>query len=315
MTFLQHRFPKIYQSDFSPASYPENPDLEWNPPGHGDIYISLYASGLLERLLERGFRYALISNSDNLGASLDTSLLGYFAEKDLPFMMEVAQRLPSDAKGGHLAKHKAGGFVLREAAQCAPDEKSAFQNINEYRYFNTNNIWINLVHLQKIIERDGIVKLPMILNPKPLNPRNGDSPKVFQVETAMGSAISLFQRAEAVIVPRARFFPVKTCNDLLALRSDRFLLGKDARLKLNPQAQTGSIQVRLDPTYYKMIDDFSRRFPKGAPSLIHCESLTVTGDVVFEDNISIAGQVAITNTRNTPVVIPRGTVIEKDLTY
>ncbi len=99
LTFLQHKFPKILQQGFAPAVCPENPDLEWNPPGHGDIYTALLTSGMLRQLLDDDIRYAFISNSDNLGASMDASLLGYFSEKELPFMMEVAERTPADLKG------------------------------------------------------------------------------------------------------------------------------------------------------------------------------------------------------------------------
>ena len=38
----------------------------------------------------------------------------------------------------------------------------------------------------------------------------------------MGSAIECFDDAGAVVVPRSRFSPVKTCNDLFALRSDAY---------------------------------------------------------------------------------------------
>lgn len=315
MLFLQHKYPKILQSDLSPAVCHEQPELEWNPPGHGDIYISLHTSGLLGKMLEQGFRYALISNSDNLGASLDLSLLGYFSEKNLPFMMEVARRLPSDSKGGHLARCRAGGLILREAAQCHPEDNKAFQDIDRYRYFNTNNIWINLQQLQALIEREGMVKLPLILNPKTLDPRNENSPAVYQVETAMGAAISLFEGASAVIVPRSRFCPVKTTVDLLALRSDRFLLGEGARLQPNPRRETDTVHLQLDPEFYRNIDEFSRRFPDGAPSLLGCESLTVSGDVTFESNVTINGSVTITNTRKIPAVIPEGSLIEKNISF
>jgi UTP--glucose-1-phosphate uridylyltransferase len=315
MIFLQHKFPKILQSNLFPADCSDAPHLEWNPPGHGDIYIALHTSGILKQLLDQGIRFALISNSDNLGASLDMSLLGYFAEENRPFMMEVARRLPSDAKGGHLARYRSGQLVLRESAQCPPEQISMFRNIDQYHYFNTNNIWINLMHLQELIDKEGMIKLPMILNPKAFDPRDEGSPPVFQLETAMGAAISLFDGATAVCVPRTRFFPVKTCNDLLALRSDRFILLKNGYLMPNPLAQTDTIQVELDPAFYKNIDDFNKRFSHGIPSLLECEALTVVGDVYFEPNVTIKGTVAITNSRNTAAVIAEGSVIKEDLLF
>ncbi|MBE9544631.1 MAG: UTP--glucose-1-phosphate uridylyltransferase, partial [Proteobacteria bacterium] len=210
ITFVQHKFPKILQQDFSPATWPPKPVLEWNPPGHGDVYTALLTSGMLQSLLNDGIHYAFISNCDNLGARLDESLLGYFAHHQFPFMMEVAEKTPADIKGGHLARHKNGRLILREAAQCPADELDAFQDIQHYRFFNTNNVWINLKALKKLFDQQKMIHLPLILNPKTLDPRDGNSPPVYQIESAMGAAISLFDGATAVNVPRTRFYPVKT---------------------------------------------------------------------------------------------------------
>ena len=90
--------------------------MEWNPPGHGDIYIALETSGILEKLLQADYRYAFISNIDNLGATLDTEILAYIESHSLPFLLEVTKRTEMDRKGGHLARHKNGHLVLREAA-------------------------------------------------------------------------------------------------------------------------------------------------------------------------------------------------------
>ena len=48
----------------------------------------------------------------------------------------------------------------------------------------------------------------------------------------MGSAIECFDDSGAVVVPRDRFAPVKTCNDLFALRSDAFKARPDASVLL-----------------------------------------------------------------------------------
>ena len=116
LLFLQNKFPKIDQENLAPATWPKNSDLEWNPPGHGDIYSAIYTSGMLKSFLKKGIEHAFFSNSDNLGATMDESLLGYFAENRFPFMMEVAPRTPSDVKGGHIARHRNGRLILRESA-------------------------------------------------------------------------------------------------------------------------------------------------------------------------------------------------------
>jgi len=315
--FLQHKFPKILQGELRPVDWAQNRELEWNPPGHGDVYAALHASGMLQTLLDDGVRYGFICNSDNLGAGIDEALLGYFAEKHLPFMMEVAEKTPADIKGGHLARHRNGRLILREAAQCPKHEIAAFQDIQRYRFFNTNNIWINLEFLRDLIARRRIIELPMIVNPKTVDPRDAQSPRVYQIETAMGSGISLFEGAAAVNVPRSRFLPVKTCNDLLAVRSDCFVYSESEGLKLNPAREaagrTEAIKIKLDSKYYGKFDLLEERFKEGEPSLVECDGLTINGDVRFEKGVVIRGAVAITNSGAAPAVIKAGTVIERDL--
>lgn len=313
--FLQHKYPKILKDGFGVPRWPANPELEWNPPGHGDIYTALHTSGLLDQLVHDGMEYALIANADNLGATLDRSLLGYFVGQRFPIMMEVARRTPSDMKGGHLARHKDGRLLLREIAQCPEDERKAFQDIEHYRFFNTNSIWINLIALNELIRRNPVIHLPIILNPKTLDPRDKSSPEVYQIETAMGSAISLFKDAAAVKVPIERFSPVKKTPDLLALRSDCYAFGADGRLTPNSRRRKERVQIQLDADFYGKIDDFEKRFVKGVPSLIDCESLAVEGDVYFEADVRIQGRVRIRNTKDNFVTIPAGTVIDTDLTF
>ena len=310
--FIQNKFPKVLVSNLQPVQWPANPELEWNPPGHGDIYAAIYSSGLLKKLLDSGIEYGFIANSDNLGATLDETLLGFFAAHDHSFMMEVAERTPADVKGGHLARYKNGTLVLREIAQCPKNEIAAFQDIQRYRYFNTNNLWINLKYLKALFDTKGSLFLPMIVNPKTVNPRKKDSPKVYQIETAMGAAISMFQGSTAVRVSENRFLPVKKCRDLLAIRSDCYLLAEKSRLIINPKRKTPPPKITLDPVYFGHIDDFNHRL-QWPPSLIDCVSLKVEGNVFFQQNVTITGQVKITNPGDSPVTIPSGSRIHQDL--
>jgi UTP--glucose-1-phosphate uridylyltransferase len=172
---------------------------------------------------------------------------------------------------------------------------------------------VNLKVLYDLIKKEGMVRLPMILNSKTLDPRDTASPPVYQIETAMGAAISLFEGATAVKVGKNRFLPVKTCNDLLVIRSDRYLLTKNAMLIPNPDVQTDVITVKLDPKFYGKIDQFDLRFPQGIPSLVGCESLTIEGDVRFDGDVSIKGNVVIKNRKTEPAVVKEGTVIDNDL--
>jgi UTP--glucose-1-phosphate uridylyltransferase len=202
---------------------------------------------------------------------------------------------------------------LRESAQCPEDEMDAFEDIKRYRFFNTNNIWINLKSLKNLIKKHSTINLPIIKNEKTLDPRNENSPKVFQIETAMGAAISLFEGAAAIRVPASRFFPVKKCNELLAIRSDRFVFSEKDNLILDPKIGSRPITITLDSKYYGKIDGFDERFSEGIPSLIDCDSLTIDGDVRFEKNVTIKGRVVIKNTGESQAVIKQGSVIDKDV--
>ena len=310
--FIQNKFPKVLVSDLQPVQWPDNPELEWNPPGHGDIYTALHSSGLLKNLLDSGIKYGFIANSDNLGATLDEALLGFFATRGHSLMMEVAKRTPSDLKGGHLARYKNGPLVLREIAQCPNNEIAAFQDILRYRYFNTNNLWINLKYLKTLFDTNGHLYLPIIINPKTVDPKKTGSPEVYQIETAMGSAISLFEGSTAVRVSEDRFLPVKKCQDLLSIRSDCYLLTKNNRLVLNPKRKMPPPKITLDPAYFSHLDDFNHRL-QWSPSLVDCVSLNIVGNIYFQKNVTITGKVTITNPGDSPVTIPSGSKIHQDL--
>jgi UTP--glucose-1-phosphate uridylyltransferase len=314
LLFVQNKYPKVLQDDLAPARWPRNPAQEWNPPGHGDLYTALHSSGMLARLLNEGIRYAFIANSDNLGAAMTPALLGYFAAEGFPFMMEVAQKTPSDVKGGHLARLHNGRLTLRESAQCPQEELDAFRDIERYRFFNTNNIWVDLEAVAAIFRNERIFGLPLIVNPKTLDPRDGSSPAVYQIETAMGSAISLFAGATAVEVSRSRFLPVKMCADLMVLRSDRFQIDDEGEVIANPRCTGETISITLDSRYYRRIEDFDARFSRGVPSLVDCRALRVEGDIYFESNVQVRGNATVVNRGHTPAAIAAGTVIDGDLT-
>jgi UTP--glucose-1-phosphate uridylyltransferase len=296
LDFLQGRVPKLLEDGHEPVTWPADPALEWSPPGHGDVYTSLAGSGLLDQLLERGYRYVFISNSDNLGAVLDPRILDWFASEGLPFLSESTDRTEGDRKGGHLARRRAdGGLVLRETAQTPDVDREAFENVSRHRYFNSNNIWVDLGALQRTLsERGGVLGLPMIVNRKTVDPNDPSSPPVVQLETAMGAAIGVFEGAGALRVPRSRFTPVKTTSDLLVVRSDAYRLGEDWTVST---ARDQPPVVSLDPQYYKLMDDFEPRFPSGPPSLVECDRLTVEGDVTFGRDVTVRGAVKVQGPR------------------
>lgn len=311
-SFLQHAEPKIRCADLAPAQWPAEPELAWCPPGHGDIYTALVTRGMLEAMLAGGYRYAFVANADNLGAVLDPLLLGHVVVNRLPFMMEVARRTPADRKGGHLAQHRENGrLLLRESAQCPAADQESFQDISRHRYFNTNNLWIDLQGLQETLEsRENKLALPMIRNEKTVDPRDPASTPVYQLETAMGAAIEVFPGASAVCVPRERFAPVKHTSDLLVVRSDAYHLRPDFRLELDARRKGTLPGVSLDPRYYKFVSGLDLRFAEGAPSLAECDQLEVQGDIHFGADVTCRGHVTLHNKRAEPLEIASGTVLD-----
>lgn len=305
--FLQHRVPKLRCEDLAPVEWPRDPEKEWCPPGHGDIYPALLAGGMLEQLLAVGYELAFVSNADNLGAVLEPAILGYLAAEGIPFLMEVALRSEADRKGGHLARSPEGRLILRESAQCPPEEQARFQDIERYRFFNTNNLWIHLPTLARILAAgDGLLDLPLIRNRKTVDPADPDSPPVYQLETAMGSAIGLIEGARALCVPRTRFRPVKKTGDLLGLWSDAYRLSPDYVLDLVPERAGRAPLVDLDEAYFGRLSDLEARFPQGAPSLRGCDRLELRGDVRFGRKVVCVGTVRIANAGEAPLAIPDG---------
>jgi UDP-N-acetylglucosamine pyrophosphorylase len=245
-------------------------------------------------MLAKGLKYVFVSNSDNLGATMDLKLLTYFADSGAPFMMEVAARTDADKKGGHLATMKVGGgLTLRESAQCPKDDEAAFQDTSKYTYFNTNNLWIDLDKLKAAFDKnDGALPLPVMVNDKTVDPRDKKSTKVIQLETAMGAAISSFEGAIAILIPRTRFAPVKKCDDLIALRSDAYVLTSDFRIELAAERAGVPPMIKLDDRY-KFVDAMDTMIPNGVPSLVGCKSLKITGPIEFEKGVIIKGDVTI----------------------
>jgi hypothetical protein len=280
------------------------------------LYAALEGSGCLDQLLKDGFKYMFVSNSDNLGASLDLSILTYFANADAPFMMECCERTSNDKKGGHLAvRNSDQQLVLRESAMCPSADEDAFQDISKHRYFNTNNLWIRLDKLKEIIDANGgFIPLPMILNNKTVDPKDDSSQKVVQLETAMGAAIECFKGATAIVVPRTRFAPVKKCDDLLLLRSDAYLL-VDNKPVLNPDCGGSAPSMSLDSKKYKLVGALEEATAGGIPSLVKCKKLKVSGLVRMSRKTKFVGDVEIVNNSGEAKMVPAGVVTGKiDLT-
>jgi UTP--glucose-1-phosphate uridylyltransferase len=305
--FLQNQEPKLRADDLTPISWPADPSLEWCPPGHGDLYTALTTSGMLDRLLSLGYRYASVSNSDNLGAAPNATIAGWFATTGAPYAAEICRRTAADRKGGHLAIRKSDRrLILRDTAQTPKEEMHYFTDEFRHPFFHTNNLWFDLEALARTLrERRSVLGLPLIKNEKTVDPADPPSPKVIQIETAMGAAIEVFDGATAIGVGRDRFLPVKTTSDLLVLRSDAYDLEADGWLT---KVAARTPVVDLENRYYKIITDFDHRFPAGAPSLKEARYLGVKGDWTFEAGVRVIGEVTLED-RGAPQIIAAGSTL------
>lgn len=305
--FLQNQEPKLRADDLTPVEWSADPSLEWCPPGHGDLYTAFATSGVLDRLLSLGYRYASVSNSDNLGAAPNARIAGWFAASGAPYAAEICRRTAADRKGGHLAIRKSDRqLILRDTAQTPKEEMHFFTDEFRHPFFHCNNLWFDLQVLDRTLrERKGVLGLPLIKNEKTVDPGDRSSPKVIQIETAMGAAVEVFEGATAIGVGRDRFLPVKTTSDLLVLRSDAYDL--EANGQLTAVADPAPV-VDLDDSYYKLIADFDQRFPAGVPSLKEARAFAISGDWSFEADVRVVGEVTLDD-QGTPQIVAAGSTL------
>src|SRR5699024_8793423 len=181
--------------------------------------------------------------------------------------------------------------ILRDTAQTPAEEMDYFTDEHRHPFFHTNNLWWDLEQLDAILkERDGVMGLPLIRNEKTVDPSDKSSTPVYQIESAMGAAIEVFDGATAIVVGRDRFLPVKATSDLFLIRSDAYAL--DERNALVQQVQSVP-SVSLESGSYKLIQDFELRFPQGVPSLKEATSLDVQGDWTFGADVSVIGDAVL----------------------
>ena len=309
LDFVQNKEPKLRVDDLGPVEWPQDPSLEWCPPGHGDVYVALQTTGLLDTLRAQGYRYAFLSNADNLGATCDGAVPAWMAAEGIPYVTEVCPRTRNDRKGGHLAVRRSDGrLVLRDSAMVAPGEDHYFQDTDRHQWFHANNLWVDLEALaDRLAERHGNLGLPIIVNRKTVDPTRPDSTPVIQVESAMGAAVEVFDGSRALAVDRSRFRPVKTTNELLLIRSDLYRLTEDSLVESTIEHDEPFIDLSKP---YALVGDFDRRFPHGVPSIRGCSSLRVEADATFGAEVVCTGDVRVTGGVRS---IPDGAHLEGDV--
>ncbi|KAF5737709.1 hypothetical protein HS088_TW13G00598 [Tripterygium wilfordii] len=305
-TFNQSQYPRLVVDGFLPLPSKGNTGKDgWYPPGHGDVFPALKNSGKLDALISQGKEYVFVANSDNLGAVVDLKILHHLIQNKNGYCMEVTPKTLADVKGGTLISYE-GKVQLLEIAQVPDEHVNEFKSIEKFKIFNTNNLWVNLKEIKRLVEADAL-KMEIIPNPKEV-----DGIKVLQLETAAGAAIRFFDHAIGTNVPRSRFLPVKATSDLLLVQSDLYTLVDGFVLRNEARTNPANPSIELGPEF-KKVGNFLSRF-KSIPSIIELNGLKVTGDVWFGAGIVLKGKVSISAKPGVKLEIPDGAVLEnKDI--
>ncbi|XP_054815270.1 UTP--glucose-1-phosphate uridylyltransferase-like isoform X2 [Prosopis cineraria] len=261
------------------------------PFENGGAFLSLAESGTLDLLLTQGKEYILVINSDNVATVIDPSILNYLLNNKIDCCIEVTQGHSSDFHS------QLRNFKLQEIARN-PDK----QMKDQFKLIDTTNMWVNLRAIKRLVDTDKLK-----YNNQSVSKENDIDQSLLQ-KTAAGSTIQFFERAIGVSVPESRYLPLNTTTDLLLIQSDLYT-SKEGVLTRNPnRADPIDPEIHLGPEFEK-VGDFQSRF-KSIPSIVGLDSLTVTGDVWFGDNITLKGVVTIAAKPGMKLEIPEGVVIE-----
>jgi UTP--glucose-1-phosphate uridylyltransferase len=302
-TFQQSRYPRIIKESLEPmcVTHEGYAHQDWYPPGHGDVFEAIYNSGLVDTLLAQGKEYLFVSNVDNLGATVDVNILNHMDTNDVEYCMELTDKTRADIKGGTIISYD-GKVSLLEVAQVPSKYVEEFKSVTKFRVFNTNNCWISLRAVQRIMSSGGLA-LDIIPNIK-----EAGGHKVIQLETAIGAAIGYFNNSCGVNVPRRRFLPVKSTSDLMLIQSNLYAL-KSGSLVQNPLRQFNSTPVIKLGSEFKKVNNYLSRFGS-MPDVLDLDHLTVSGDVTFGRGVVLRGTVIIVAQQNQSIAIPDGSVLE-----
>ncbi|XP_031829847.1 UDP-glucose pyrophosphorylase isoform X1 [Nomia melanderi] len=312
-TFNQSCYPRINRDSLLPIAKHTDiaEDIEaWYPPGHGDFYESFRNSGLLKKFLKEGREYCFISNIDNLGATVDFKILKSLLDKretsPLEFVMEVTDKTRADVKGGTLIKYE-DKLRLLEIAQVPKDHVDDFKSVKTFKFFNTNNLWIKLSAIERLVESNSL-NMEIIVNNKTFS--NGLN--IIQLETAVGAAMKSFDGSIGINVPRSRFLPVKKTSDLMLVMSNLYTL-RNGSLVMSPQRMFPTTPlIKLGGNHFSKVKEFLTRFPT-IPDLLELDHLTVSGDVTFGKGVTLKGTVIIIANHGERIDLPSGTILENKI--
>lgn len=310
-TFNQNRYPRINKETLLPVPQRINGEHEgWYPPGHGDIYECIVKSGLLQKFMDEGREYMFVSNIDNLGATVDMSILNMLVHptngKKCEFVMEVTDKTRADVKGGTLIQYEEK-LRLLEIAQVPKEHVDEFKSVSKFKIFNTNNLWMKLSAVKSLIE-NRMMDIEVIVN----NKRLASGTNVIQLETACGAGIKNFNDAIGINVPRSRFLPVKKTSDLLLVMSNLYDL-KHGSMFMSPRRMFPTTPlIKLGDEHFAKVHKFLSRF-EAIPDMLELDHLTVSGDVTFGKDVTLKGTVIIIANHGERIDIPSGAILENKI--
>ncbi|XP_043473368.1 UTP--glucose-1-phosphate uridylyltransferase isoform X2 [Leptopilina heterotoma] len=311
--FKQSCYPRISKESLLPLAVNCNVDQDleaWYPPGHGDFYESLKNSGFLDRFIQQGRDYCFISNIDNLGATVDLNILNFFIKEDrsqnIEFLMEVTDKTRADVKGGTLISYE-NKLRLLEIAQVPKNHVDEFKSIKKFKYFNTNNLWVKLTAIDRILKSTEM-NLEIIVNEK----TSETGLNFIQLETAVGAAMKSFGGSLGIRVPRSRFLPVKKTSDLFLVMSNLYTLSSGSLVMSAKRMFPTTPFIKLGDNHFSKVQQFLTRFAT-VPDILELDHLTVSGDVTFGKDVSLRGTVIIIANHGDRIDLPSGTILENKI--
>ncbi|CEQ43003.1 SPOSA6832_04869, partial [Sporobolomyces salmonicolor] len=268
------------------------------------------------------------------------------------FLMEVTDKTKADVKGGTLINYE-GNVRLLEIAQVPSDHVEDFKSVRKFKIFNTNNLWVNLRAIKRIMENDGM-DLEVIVN----NKTSDKGEAVIQLETAVGAAI---KRSLSSSLSLSAFFQLTKMAfpDTQTSRTHTASMSRDPASCPSSRAPTSCSSpltftslstASVSPSLFSLLDEgdtdwialvlprlkmnpdrmfqstpvvkLGDAFKKVAafqkrfktiPSLLELDHLTVAGDVSFGRGVILRGTVIIVANDGAKIELPDGTTLENKL--
>ena len=268
--FVQNKVPKIRADDLTPGRVAGEPRA-----GVGAARATATSTrrssrpGCSRRCSTRGYRYAFVSNSDNLGAVFEPRTLALArarggpvpARGHRPHRGRQEGRPHRAPRARRRARAARGRADARRGRRRVPGHRRATASSTRTRCGST------CARSPATLEpRGGVLGLPMIVNRKTVDPADRSSPAVIQLETAMGAAIDVFdgaRRCASRAGGSCRSRRRTTCSSCAPTPT----CSTTRRGSRSPPAADAAPLVELDPDDFKLIDDFDAASPPGPPSL------------------------------------------------